>query len=99
MAGPAASLLSERGIDQLLALLSVVTPADGVGVVDLPHLQPFEQRPDIRVVVDADDHPALQLAGPVPQCFVLLPAELHTVAFRLPVRRIDIENRTSAVIL
>lgn len=61
-------------------------------------MEALKAGPDRRMVVQADDRPALELAQCRGHGFVLGPPERHAVALRLPVRRIEIEQRVRPVV-
>ena len=62
------------------------------------HHQTGKCVPDIGVVVDADHHSTTAVAHKDGHCFILVELERDTVAFHLPVGRVEVKEGVGAVI-
>jgi len=61
-------------------------------------MKAFENTPDVRMVVDADHHPAFAAAHKVGHPFVILERKIYTVAGGLPVRWVHVVESVGTVI-
>lgn len=61
-------------------------------------MEAFKGAPDVRVVIDADHHPAFAAPHEVSHAFVLLEGEVDAITGGLPVRRIHVEERVRSIV-
>lgn len=94
--------LSRRPIhdDQLTRHVGAALSLVGRGVPDIQRfeVEAFENTPDVRVVVDADHHPALAAPHEHGHLLVVLEGEVDTVTCRLPVRRVHVVKRVRSIV-
>jgi len=85
---------------QLASNFSLTLALVCVAVANIQALEveAVEGAPDVRVIVDADHHPALAPTHEVGHALVLLEGEVHSVAGGLPIRRVHVEERVRSII-
>jgi len=72
----------------------------GIAVADIQGLkmETFEHPTNVRVVIDADHHLAFAAAHEVGHPFVVLERKVHSIAGRLPIRRIHVMESVGTVV-
>lgn len=61
-------------------------------------MKPLKHPSDVRIVVDADHHPALAPAHELGHSLVIIEQEIHAVAGRFPVRRVHVMEGVRTVV-